>query len=41
MVVCWVVFAGVVIVIEDSFAPKLDKLSLHVVAFEPVELLIV
>ena len=41
MVFCRVVFAGVVGAIEDSFAPKVDKLPLSVVAFEQVELLIV
>ena len=41
MMFCWVVFAGIVGTIEDSFVPKVDKLSLSVAAFEPVELLIV
>ncbi len=37
MMFCRVVFAGVVSTIEDSFAPKVDKLLLSVEAFEPVE----
>ena len=41
MVFCQVVFAGIVGAIEDSFAPKVNKLSLCVAAFEPVESLIV
>ena len=41
MVFCRVVLAGVVGTIEDSFAPKVDKLSLRIAAFEPVESLIV
>ena len=41
MVFCRVVFAGVAGAIEDFFAPNVDKLSLRVAAFEPVESLIV